>query len=644
MPEFCEVCGTLLKGKSYCPNCGENREGGSGRGFQGSVEDSASLESKNTGLFPFQKIRSGQEEFMEDSETAFKNGSSLIAHAPTGIGKTAAVLPAAVKAKEEDEKVFFLTSKQSQHRIAIETIKKMPSSVTAIDVISKRHMCPREESRLPYPVFEKFCSENGQNQCNLFNKQMARVVNKLAGSTRHVHQIIELCEQNNVCPHKAALSAGKHADVIVCDYNYIFSDIRERIFDLLELDLQNAIVIVDEAHNLPDRIRSNLRESISLTGLHDSFKLLQGYSSSLASFVKRLASEVRNIDRKEGRISKGFLDKKIEKAMKGGLTQYDSLEDLLGQLENVARDIMENNSSSTAPMHLCSFLSDWKTEGKEVFRAYEPDPPKFRVGLLDPAKMSQDVFKEIKASVLMSGTLHPGEMYADLLGIDDVTIETYESPFPDENRRIVSVGHVTTSYKERGLKMFQAYANSIADVVNNTPGNVAAFFPSYDLMNKVLDRLTMVHLEKEIVAEEREYTKRDKEKMVDSLRRFNDRLLLGVQGGSLSEGVDYANNILSSVIIVGIPFPPPSLKMEALQEYYTEKFEEKRGYEYTRVYPAMNRVLQAAGRCIRSKTDKGLIVLMDKRFNYKRYKKAIPDDFDYRKTNSLVKECEDFFD
>lgn len=192
--------------------------------------------------------------------------------------------------------------------------------------------------------------------------------------------------------------------------------------------------------------------------------------------------------------------------------------------------------------------------------------------------------------------------------------------------------------------MYQAYANTIADLANNSPGNVAVFFPSYDLMNRIYDRLNMVHLEKDLIVEEREHSKKEKRRLVGRLRESDDNVLLGVQGGSLSEGVDYRDNILCSVMIVGIPFPPPSLEVEALEDYYTVKFGEEKGYKYSRIYPAMNRVLQAAGRPIRSKNDRALIILADKRFNYKRYKKNLPDDFEYSAAKKIVEVCEEFFE
>ncbi|MFW6141551.1 MAG: helicase C-terminal domain-containing protein [Candidatus Saliniplasma sp.] len=641
MGKFCNNCGTLLKpGKdsAYCPRCKRSVD------VNSSIKTISNRKGSGEGLFPFQKVREGQKQFMKDSEEAFSEGDVLLAHAPTGIGKTAAVLTSAIKSRNEDQKIFFLTSKQSQHRIAIDTIKSISSSIYALDIIAKQHMCPREESKLPYPVFERFCREKGKQYCNLYNKDMKNVVEQLRKGTKHVDSIVSKCSSRSVCPHKAALEAGKTADIIVCDYNYIFSDIREQIMEQLGLALENCIIIVDEAHNLPDRVRSHLEESLSLNVLQEAYQLMSSTNPSLASCFKRLAFEFNKLDIQEQPIEKRFLDKMIDNALKSGLGQYQHFEDFLKELESAAGALIEKDSAATAPWTIFSFLSKWDNEGPEIYRAYYPSPPTFKVGLLDPSMLTKDIFREIPSAVLMSGTLYPGEMYADLLGINDPIIKEYRSPFPEENRKIVSVENLTTSYKERDLQMYQAYANSISDVVNTVDGNIATFFPSYHLMEKVYNRLEMVHLDKNILIEDKRFSKRQKENLVDRLKRSDNNVLLGVQGGSLSEGVDYNDNILSVVIIAGIPFPPPSIELNSLQKYYSRKFGAQKGYDYTRIYPALNRVLQAAGRCIRSKNDKGLIVLMDKRFNYDTYKSKMPDEFDYRSSIDLKNECEKFFD
>jgi DNA excision repair protein ERCC-2 len=162
-------------------------------------------------------------------------------------------------------------------------------------------------------------------------------------------------------------------------------------------------------------------------------------------------------------------------------------------------------------------------------------------------------------------------------------------------------------------------------------------------MKAVGDHLPLNAMNRHIIDEKRTYSKAEKENLVNCLRKAKNYLLMGVQGGSLSEGVDYNNNILSCIIIAGMPFPPPSLELDALQEYYLLKFGQGKGYEYACVYPALNRVLQAVGRCIRSETDRGFVVLMDKRFNYPQYKNAIPQEFTYTRAKNLSLECKKFF-
>ena len=139
---------------------------------------------------------------------------------------------------------------------------------------------------------------------------MSAIVKILQEHTRPVEDIIQLCRHHHVCPHKAALLAGRDTDIIICDYNYIFSDIRERIFGILKTKLENTIIIIDEAHNLPDRIRSHLEEHISLPLLKDAFTILHENKSQLAGFAKRLSHELQNITGGEKRITQEFLDKK----------------------------------------------------------------------------------------------------------------------------------------------------------------------------------------------------------------------------------------------------------------------------------------------------------------------------------------------
>jgi DNA excision repair protein ERCC-2 len=239
-------------------------------------------------------------------------------------------------------------------------------------------------------------------------------------------------------------------------------------------------------------------------------------------------------------------------------------------------------------------------------------------------------------------------MYRELLGmpVASTALKSYPSPFPRENRLVLMVSDVTTLYRKRGAGMYGRIASSIADVCNATPGNVASFFPSYAFMEEVAGMVRRLEPSKELVVEEREMGKMKREELFRRLKglgRWRGGLLMGVQAGSFSEGMDYADNLLSAVIVVGLPLAPPSLEVKALQEYYSRKFGGNSGMEYGYVFPAMNKVLQAAGRGIRSEEDRGVVVLMDERFAQGRYRRYFPDDYGASVTGDLEGDCRNFF-
>jgi DNA excision repair protein ERCC-2 len=249
----------------------------------------------------------------------------------------------------------------------------------------------------------------------------------------------------------------------------------------------------------------------------------------------------------------------------------------------------------------------------------------------------------------MSGTLVPTEMYADLFGLEKsrTKLEEYTSPFPKENRLNIIDTEITTAYQSRNEEMFKNIGVKISDIASSLPGNLAVFFPSYELLEKTLPYLQSYQSNATIIREERNMSKSEKEELFEmlvSLRKSKKKgVLLGVQGGSLSEGIDYSDNLLTGVIVVGLPLSPPTVESEALISYYESKFGSNKGKYYGYINPAMNKVLQACGRLIRSEKDRGVVVLMDKRFEWSMYAKCFPKDFSAIKTPKPEKECINFY-
>src|SRR5437867_320754 len=222
-------------------------------------------------LFPFDRVRPSQAAFLADARRAIAEGKHLVSHAPTGLGKTAVALAAGLESGIAEGKiVLFLTSKQSQHRIAIETLQRMEArgvDLRVVDVIGKHVMCLQPDAPRGGRAFHAFCDlKVATRSCSFYATPCADAAEEIRAKSLHVQDLIGVSQRHGTCPHKAALEAAKGADVVVCDYNYVFSAMQERIFGRIGRSLEDAILLVDEAHNLPDRIRSQQCGELALFG------------------------------------------------------------------------------------------------------------------------------------------------------------------------------------------------------------------------------------------------------------------------------------------------------------------------------------------------------------------------------------------
>jgi len=225
-------------------------------------------------------------------------------------------------------------------------------------------------------------------------------------------------------------------------------------------------------------------------------------------------------------------------------------------------------------------------------------------------------------------------------------LRAYPNPFPRENRRVLVDASVTTSYDRRSPAMYARIAEEVMVVDIAVPGNVAAFFPSYETLTAVSEGIRKVPRRKPLIVEKQRWSAEERSRTLEALRRLQARggaLLLGVLGGSLSEGVDYPGNLLAAVVIVGLPLSPPNLEVEALRSYYMRKFGPERGDDYAYMYPAVSKVLQAAGRCIRSEQDRAVVVLLESRLLQSRYARCFPEDFPLVPASDLGNEVRSFF-
>ncbi|MFQ6061516.1 MAG: DEAD/DEAH box helicase family protein, partial [Thermoplasmata archaeon] len=457
----------MNRSKDMCPMCGEHSK---------TKEEFSSSTTLENGLFPFEKVREGQSGFLKDARIALRRRKHLLAQAPTGLGKTVVALTASLElALEEDKLVLFLTSKQSQHKVAVDTVLLIQNSepkISAVDVISKQAMCQLPESRKFRKAFYEYCNLKVRTKsCPWSNRDCRSVAEFLSQKTMHVHQLIRLCKRFGVCPHKSALMAANESHVLVCDYNYVFSDIRQQVLSRVERDLS-------EAHNLPDRIRSHLCGDLSPGQLLKGAKESKSYDRTLSRSLRSLyGSFLRIFKEEEGeeRAERIEFSDLVERAIRKVPNGDRTIKELIARLESVGELVLNDGGSSTL-MEMANFLRNWNSTEEGMVRILTHGKEKnISYKLLDPSILSSPIFREIHSSIVMSGTLHPLAMYADLLGLEKerTILGQYPSPFPKENRRVVVTPDLTSLYTKRDERMFSSYARKILQIADTLPGNVA---------------------------------------------------------------------------------------------------------------------------------------------------------------------------
>lgn len=607
-------------------------------------------------LFPYEEVRDQQDEMKALIEQALRDEGAVVSHAPTGLGKTAAsVAPSLSYALEHDKTVFFVTPRHSQHRIALETLEEIRQEhnvrFTSVDLVGKRWLCEgarqghtfiEDDEESACPRHDETYTENHQ-----LTDRARRVKDRLSNQIMTAEEVRQECEK--VCPYEILMHMAADADIVIGDYFHVFHPgVRDAIFSKSSMSLSDCIVIVDEAHNLADRTRSLNSAHLTETQLKDAVKEASRFGFyEEEEQLQRLAGGLKDMAREElGMESETEVSKESFLAVVNDIvSEYDHLQD---DLEDVAEEVTSEEDESVCA-EVAEFLDRWpgKDEGfvrvlKKVQRTSKTYL-KLSYTCLDPQYATRSPLSGSHASVCMSGTLTPTHMYREIFGLDeDETLEeTFTSPFPEENKLNLIVDRVTTKYTERDDSEFQKMAWYILKCAEETTGNMGVFFPSYSLRDKVAERLED-RADFAIFREDRGMDKQEKEDFLDRFAAKSDdgAVLLGVVGGSFGEGVDFPGDLMSTVMVVGIPLQRPDLETKALIEFYDDRF--GKGWDYGYNYPAINRALQAAGRCIRSSEDRGVVVFMDERYTWSKYRKALPPE-DYKVTKAPWTEIGAFF-
>ena len=572
--------------------------------------------------FPF-PYREGQKDLAASVYRTILRKKKLFIQAPTGVGKTIATVFPAVKAVGEGlgEKIFYLTARTITRTVAEQAFRAMMEQgleFRTITLTAKEKIC--------------FCEETVCNpdECPYAKGHFDRVndaVYEAITGRKEINRnaVEELARKYRVCPFEMSLDISIWTDAVICDYNYVFdpnAHLRRFFGDGTE---GGYLFLIDEAHNLVERGREMYSAELYKEDILEVKRLIRGSNTKLA----RRLDEVNRL----------FLELKRECEDYQILNSVShialKLMSLFTELENFLEECADQEKRERVLelyFQVRSFLNvhDILDENYVIYSEMEADG-RFMVKLfcVNPAVNLQTYLEQGNSTVFFSATLLPIRYYKKLLSVEDDDYAVYaESHFPKENRLLLIGGDVSTRYTRRGPSLYEKIAYYIRKTAEAKPGNYLAFFPSYRFMDEVCERFERMECSIDMIIQGQYMTEQEREEFLEEFERKRDRSLVGfcVMGGIFSEGIDLAEDRLIGAVIVGTGLPQVCNEREIIKKYFDDRG--MRGFDYSYLYPGMNKVLQSAGRVIRTDNDRGVILLLDERFRQRQYRETFPREWD----------------
>lgn len=600
--------------------------------------------------FPF-PYREGQKDLVTYVYRTIYHKRKLFVEAPTGVGKTISTLFPAVKAMGEGmgDKIFYLTAKTITRTVAENTIVLMREKGLKLKFVvltARDKICFMEESQCN-PDFCPYARGHFDRVNEALYDMLTHTDNYSRG------EIESYARKHQVCPFEFCLDMSLFADVVIGDYNYLFDPhvYLKRFF--AEGVQENYIFLIDEAHNLVERGREMYSAALIKEDFLAMKRLCKEYSTRICHQLDRCNKELLAL--KRNCVGYRYEDESSIAAFVRALNSLSSAID----------DYLDDHEESPVKAELTEFyfgVSHFLMIHEDLDEHYEiytklDEEGNFRIRLfcVNPGRKLAECMQRGRSSILFSATLLPIQYYKKLLGAEEKDYEVYaRSIFEPEKRGLFIASDVTSRYKRRSEEEYYKIAFYIHRIITGKRGNYMAFFPSYAFMNQVLDQYEQ-HFATEDGAEclkQEEYM--NEESREGFLTRFEEEkesghahTLIGfcVLGGIFSEGIDLKNDSLIGAVIVGTGLPLVCSEREILKNYFEKQGDD--GFDYAYRYPGMNKVLQAAGRVIRTAEDIGIVALLDDRFLTETYLRMFPREwktFERVSLQQIEKKISDFWE
>lgn len=580
--------------------------------------------------FPFE-YREGQKILAQSVYRTILRKKKLFIQAPTGVGKTISTVFPAVKAVGEGlgDKIFYLTAKTITRTVAwqaFELLREQCLRMKVLILTAKEKIC--------------FCEEHNCNPdaCPYAKGHYDRVndaVYELITSSDEMNREIleEQARKWKVCPHEMSLDVSVWVDAVICDYNYVFDPNAHLRRFFGEGNKGEYLFLIDEAHNLVERGRSMYSAEL--------------YKEDFLKLKKQVKQKAPKLTKRLEECNKQMLALKREcqdyQVLNSVSHVYIKLVSLMTEMERYLEECREEELRKEVlelyfAVRMFINIHDRLDENYMIYSELD-EAGRFKVRLfcVNPAKCLQEFLDKGNSAVFFSATLLPIRYYKTLLSTSKEDYAIYaKSPFDPANRRILLGMDVSTKYTRRGSEMYRRYAEYLIQATKARQGNYLAFFPSYRFMEEVYEEFILMLEEREAAGETKRIehimqsqymTEEAREIFLENFEESREQSLVGfcVMGGIFSEGIDLAEDKLIGALIVGTGLPQVCRERELLKMYFDAQG--LRGFDYAYLYPGMNKVLQSAGRVIRTDSDKGIILLLDERFRDGRYQETFPREW-----------------
>ena len=580
--------------------------------------------------FPF-PYREGQYKLVGDVYRTIHRKKILFIQAPTGTGKTISTLFPAIRAVGENlgDKIFYLTAKTITRTVAKDTcdlLKAKGYRGKVIVLTAKEKMCPCEEMD---------CNPSNclraKGHYDRVNDAVYDLITTEEDFTRE--RMLAQAEKYQVCPFEMSLDASLYADIIICDYNYVFDPnvYLKRFFS--EEEKGDYIFLVDEAHNLVERGREMYSAVLVKEEILTVKKLVRGKDRKLEAALEKCNRQMLEWKRE----CETYTIYESIGAFAFSLMRLMSLLDIFLQSRG---EMPERKEVTEFYLNLRHFMNMFeRVDENYVLYSDFDETDRFCLHLycVNPSVNLQECLERGKSTIFFSATLLPVNYYKNLLSSKKDNYAVYaDSAFREEQRLLFIGRDVSSLYTRRTLGEFHRIALYIQQVLRAKKGNYLIFFPSYRFMEDVYEQFLAVNeQEADCMMQSGNMNEADREEFIQEFSNPRGKSLAAfcVLGGIFSEGIDLKEDLLIGVLIVGTGLPQICNQREILKEYYQE--ENGQGFDYAYQYPGMNKVLQAAGRVIRTASDRGIIGLLDDRFLRSDYRQLFPREWSQYEVHTL---------